>query len=205
MPLRLQVENLGLKYSNKWLFRGISLAIHAGQAWAIIGPNGSGKSSLLALLAGYKMPSEGKIVYEIADSAGGPGPAAYGFFWQSPHVQPPPDLTVADVVSDVLSRKGSLIQPACTLLEGLPAKAPLYTLSSGMRHRLMVGLALSMQKGFVLLDEPTAFLDHRYKAIVWEAFQAQKAYPERILVCATNDPAEAALFPQVVSLAAYAA
>jgi ABC-type lipoprotein export system ATPase subunit len=69
----------------------------------------------------------------------------------------------------------------------------------------MVGLALSMHKGLVLLDEPTAFLDHRYKSIVWEALKAQEAYPERILLCATNDPAEAALFSQVVSLAAYAA
>src|SRR5580700_3080953 len=43
------------------VLRGVSLAIDAGEAVALVGPSGSGKSSLMMVLAGLERPSVGQV------------------------------------------------------------------------------------------------------------------------------------------------
>ncbi|GGP22769.1 erythromycin ABC transporter ATP-binding protein [Silvimonas iriomotensis] len=57
----LQIEGLGVSHGRKVCFSGFSSAIERGQRIAILGDNGSGKSSLLNVLAGLAMPSEGAV------------------------------------------------------------------------------------------------------------------------------------------------
>ena len=45
------------------VIRALDLAIQAGEFVAIVGPSGCGKSTLLSLLAGYLMPSSGRVLY----------------------------------------------------------------------------------------------------------------------------------------------
>ena len=42
----LQIENLHAEIDGKPILKGVSLAVHAGQAHAIVRPNGAGKSIL---------------------------------------------------------------------------------------------------------------------------------------------------------------
>lgn len=175
------------------------MTVEGGKPWAITGPNGSGKSSLLALVAGYLSPSEGHI--ERFGLAWGP---RY-LFWQSAHVLPPPELQVQEVLRDFCRQKGLSQQALQGELSDIPRKAPLYALSSGMRQRFLLTLVLAAPAGLVLLDEPTAFLDPYHKAQVWARLQERIPDPNLLLLCATNDPEEAQLFPNQLSLPAYAA
>ena len=45
------------------VIRALNLAVRAGEFVAIIGPSGCGKSTLLSLLAGYLMPSSGRVLF----------------------------------------------------------------------------------------------------------------------------------------------
>lgn len=175
------------------------MTVEGGKPWAITGPNGSGKSSLLALVAGYLSPSEGRVERFGVDA----WPRV--LFWQSAHVMPPPELSGQEVLRDFCRQKGLSEEPMRKELQDIPLTAPLYALSSGMRQRLLLTLVLAAPAGLVLLDEPTAFLDPYHKAQVWARLQERIPDPNLLLLCATNDPEEAQLFPNQLSLPAYAA
>ena len=62
MPL--QAHNLGVAFEDKWVFRGASLSIGAGEKLALVGPSGSGKSLLLKSLSMLHPVNEGHLEFE---------------------------------------------------------------------------------------------------------------------------------------------
>ncbi|MBR2060696.1 MAG: ABC transporter ATP-binding protein, partial [Tidjanibacter sp.] len=59
----LELRNVGYNYpSGARALSGISFRIHHGQRVALVGANGAGKSSLLQLLCGLLLPTEGEII-----------------------------------------------------------------------------------------------------------------------------------------------
>src|ERR1700678_2060412 len=48
----LRAENLGKRYGNRWIFRGLNFELTIGRRLLVIGRNGSSKSTLLQFLAG---------------------------------------------------------------------------------------------------------------------------------------------------------
>ncbi|MCX7606543.1 MAG: ABC transporter ATP-binding protein [Bacteroidia bacterium] len=203
MQLRLHLQGVGHKYRSRWLFRHLSLELKSGTSWAIIGPNGAGKSSLLSLIAGYSSPVEGSISYYLDEKPVRVQQLSPYFFWQSPHVQPPVDFTVGDLLRDYQKQKAFNPSIFMSHMKGISLSMRIYELSSGMRQRLLIALVLSASTGLILLDEPTAFLDADHKAHIWGALQQVIQHPEYLLLCATNDPEEAAFFPHSLYLPSY--
>src|SRR5262245_26230087 len=65
----LKIDNLHVRYREKDILKGISLAVKEGEVHAIMGPNGSGKSTLSFVLAGregYEV-TEGKVLFRGQD------------------------------------------------------------------------------------------------------------------------------------------
>src|SRR5256885_3852055 len=65
--------------TDKWVLRGVSLRLAAGEKMALVGENGAGKSTLIKLLMRLYDPSEGSILYggthlRGQDRRGLPGP-----------------------------------------------------------------------------------------------------------------------------------
>ncbi len=58
----ITVSNLTLSFSNKILFKDVSLKFTPGNCYGIIGANGSGKSSLLKILSGELEADKGSVV-----------------------------------------------------------------------------------------------------------------------------------------------
>lgn len=189
--------------SGQWLWR-LNRTIQA--SLAVVGPNGSGKSTLLAVLAGVLRPAVGELTFVWEGQTTKPDCWRVQIAWLSPHLYPPLELTVADVVKMYKTYKGLVDSPE-GLLERLDLMThchqALYRLSSGQRQRLLLGLALFGTSPVILLDEPTAFLDAFWR----EVFQAhlQALLAERLVICATNDPYEAQLFPQKLYLGQHGA
>jgi NitT/TauT family transport system ATP-binding protein len=58
----LTVQDLYFQYTDHPLFAGFSLQTNRGEAWTILGPSGCGKTTLLYLMAGLLLPSEGEVL-----------------------------------------------------------------------------------------------------------------------------------------------
>ncbi|MEN2992810.1 MAG: ABC transporter ATP-binding protein [Bacteroidia bacterium] len=193
---QILLEEVGLRYGSRWLFRGLSLTMQRGETWLVTGPNGSGKSSFLALLGGYLAPTTGQVR------------CSWGFAaraWVSPHVQPPPSLPVSAIVRDWAQARRLSIPPSFYQLWQLPPEAPFGTLSSGLRQRLLLALALTLPTGLYLLDEPLTFLDASFRTQFWDLLRPKLTSGAFLLIYATNEPAEVPITAKVLHLPTYAA
>ncbi|MCS7162104.1 MAG: ABC transporter ATP-binding protein [Bacteroidia bacterium] len=193
---QILLEAVGLRYGHRWLFRGLSLAMQGGETWLVTGPNGSGKSSFLALLGGYLAPTAGQVR------------CGWGFTaraWVSPHVQPPPSLPVSAIVRDWAQARRLSIPPSFYQQWQLPPEVPFGRLSSGMRQRLLLALALTLPAGLYLLDEPLTFLDASFRTLFWDLLRPKLASGNFLLIYATNEPAEVPIAAKVLHLPTYAA
>lgn len=57
----LTTHNLGKYFGGQDIFSGLNLTVNPGDRIALVGPNGEGKTTLLQLMAGSELPSEGQI------------------------------------------------------------------------------------------------------------------------------------------------
>ncbi len=61
----IEVRNVSFRYSttDPWILQGINLKVRKGQSIAIIGPSGGGKTTLMKLMLGLIIPSEGEVLF----------------------------------------------------------------------------------------------------------------------------------------------
>ena len=158
--------------------------LEKGDRLAILGHNGSGKSTLLRLLAGLLSPSEGKVAPPEGDPRTALGYAAlemalYASLTVEEHLRLAARLRGCDPRADELLESVNL-----AYARSLPAGQ----LSTGMKARLKLAMAVQPRPAVLLLDEPGAALDEEGKEIVRKL--ADEQTQRGALVVATNDPQE---------------
>jgi putative ABC transport system ATP-binding protein len=149
--------------------RDINLVVHPNEFLGILGPSGSGKSSLLYLLSGLKVPSDGDTLFEghsllflSEEKRSRLRLQEFGFVFQQPYL-----LGYLNALENV--RIASPTEPndarARDLLDklGLDEKTHRrpHELSGGERQRVCVARALLGNPKVIFADEPTAALDHK--------------------------------------------
>jgi branched-chain amino acid transport system ATP-binding protein len=67
IAMRLEVNDLHVRYGRVHAVRGVSLTVEEGEVVAVLGANGAGKSSLLKALMGLEPAAEGSVTLDRAD------------------------------------------------------------------------------------------------------------------------------------------
>ena len=176
----LEARGLRFGYGPAPLFEGLDLAIGAGAMVALIGPNGSGKTTLLRLMSGALRPNAGDVSLEgrrVADLAARERARRIAIVPQESAMTF--DFTVMETVLmgrtpylGLLGVEGPRdIQAAreAMHLTGTLALAGrlLGRLSGGERQLVLIARALAQEPSWLLLDEPTAFLDIRHREEIY--------------------------------------
>ena len=181
----LAAEGLVKRYGDRVALRGVSLAARPGELVAIIGPNGAGKTTLLSILAGIQRADEGSI------TVASPG---IGWVPQQPAVYN--KLTVEENLS-LFARLERRPDPRAAVermfaLSDLGDRAgdQVGTLSGGNRQRVNIAVGLLAEPDVLLLDEPSAALDPRQRARLWE-FIRRLAGEGTTVIYATHNIQEA--------------
>ena len=191
----MRAERVGKRYGRRWIFRDLSFTVERGQRLAILGDNGSGKSTLLRLLAGLLAPTEGRVEGPPGDARTALGYAALEMALYAPltvgeHLRLAGRLRGCDAREDELLEEVGL---------GYARLFPAGELSTGMKARLKLAMAVQPRPAVLLLDEPGAALDEAGRELVAKIAAAQTL--RGALVVATNDPAERRLATHELELA----
>lgn len=160
MPAKLRplvhVNQLGMTYGFRQVFRGVTFHLKARERVALVGRNGAGKSTLLRILAGRELPTDGSIRWLIDRPV-----VAY-------HPQEPdgdPDLPVREHIE-----RAAALNPAGPVdlwawcrrwgLDHIDLDRPFGQLSGGQKTRVSLLARTLTGPDLLLLDEPTNHLDH---------------------------------------------
>lgn len=172
MPASLIAQNLCFDAGGRRLLNNVSAQFEPGKFHAIVGRNGSSKSTLLNLLAAQTVPSQGSVFLgdeNIHQMSPRQLARALAFLPQSlPNAR---GMTVKEVVSlgrfpwrslfakptanDALTVNRSMRITGVDNLENRQVAS----LSGGELQRTWISMLLAQETGWILLDEPTSFLD----------------------------------------------
>jgi heme exporter protein A len=163
-PIALDARSLACIRGERLLFRGLDLAVSAGEGVELVGPNGIGKTSLLRILAKFAAPSEGSVTYRGVAEGG--EAAAIEFMGVRDGLKAA--LTAEENLRFAAGYSGASLTEIPRLLKqvGLSAQAalPVAALSSGQRRRLALARAKLHRRPILLLDEPLNALDEEGRA-----------------------------------------
>ncbi|WP_261800024.1 ABC transporter ATP-binding protein [Paenibacillus sp. PAMC21692] len=166
----LQGSRLGWRYgSNEWLFREYSVEITPGEVVGLMGPSGTGKSTLGKLLAGYMVPTEGKVLLGDRNLPGS-GYSPVQLIHQHPELAVNPRWTIGKMLAEGWQPDTSILK-AFGIQEAWLERYP-NELSGGQLQRCCMVRALGSQTKFIVADEMSAMLDAVTQAEIWHALLA---------------------------------
>ena len=200
----VQIEAVGQTFDTKKgkfvALRDIDLTIKQGEFIALIGHSGCGKSTLLNLIAGLTKPTTGVLLCDGREIAG-PGPERAVVFQNHSLL---PWLTCFEniylAVERVFSAKEGKPKlrartQAAIELVGLGHAAHKYPheISGGMKQRVGIARALSMEPKVLLMDEPFGALDALTRAHLQDSVMSIHARLGNTAIMITHDVDEAVL------------
>ena len=191
----LTAQGLTHSFGERLALTEVSFAIGAGELIAVIGPNGAGKTTLLSVLAGVLTPTAGTVQLP-GDGPGAERPSSRTVGWVPQQPALYSKLSVAENLR-LFARLERVPQPetrVALMLDqtGLGERAgdQVKQLSGGNQQRVNIAIGLLSGPRVLLLDEPSASLDPRQRARLWE-FIAGLAQGGTSVVYSTHDVLEA--------------
>jgi len=196
----IDINRVEMRFGDFQALSDINLTVEQGEFITLIGHSGCGKSTLLNLIAGLNRPSSGALVCNGREIAG-PGPERAVVFQNHSLL---PWLTCFEniylAVDRVFGRTETRPQREertwqALELVGLAAaggKRP-SEISGGMKQRVGIARALSMEPKVLLMDEPFGALDALTRAYLQDELMRIVAATGATVVMVTHDVDEAVL------------
>lgn len=176
MESYLKTDSLAVGYDGRALIAQVALSVQRGKIVTLIGPNGSGKSTILKTIVGQLPRVDGAVFLDGAElRTRSRNEIARRMAILMTARMEPELMTCRDVVATgrypytgrlgILSAADKqIVDESLSQVDALAfADRPFQAVSDGQRQRILLARALCQQPELIVLDEPTSFLDIRYK------------------------------------------
>jgi iron complex transport system ATP-binding protein len=196
----LSLAGVGFRYGRATVLDNVSLRIEPGEVLGILGPNGSGKSTLLNLMDGLLTPDTGEVSIDgvpLASIQRAGIARQIAMVSQEHHFRF--DFSVLQVAlmgryphlgrlqfegaRDMEVVRDALRATACLEL----AQRSIHELSGGERQRVLIARALAQEPKVILLDEPTSFLDLKFKREIFRLIELLSVEKKLGVVVVSHD------------------
>jgi len=182
---------------------GVSFGVRRGETFGLVGESGSGKTTLARTIMRLVKPTAGKIFFDGVDLTERKSKPAklrrrMQIIFQDPYASLDPRQIVYSMLKETMkihriaSGRSDVHKKALELLENVGlSEEHLYRFphefSGGQRQRIAVARALIVNPEFLILDEPTSFLDVSVQASVLNLLNdLQKAFALTYLFISHN-------------------
>lgn len=196
----LKLEGVGYRYEDAWALRGVDLQVNTGEIVGILGPNGSGKTTLLKIMDGILHPAEGKVSIRsrsIKDLKRADLAREIAMVAQENHFRF--SFSALEIV--LMGRYPHLgrlqfegVKDMDIALESLRAtqtiefsERSIHELSGGEKQRVLIARALAQEPRIILLDEPTSFLDLKFKREVFRLISSLSSDKHISIILVSHD------------------
>ncbi|HEY1129204.1 MAG TPA: ABC transporter ATP-binding protein [Roseateles sp.] len=195
---RVHIQDLGIRFGNHEVIKGLDLDVHSGEFLVLLGPSGCGKSTLLHTIAGLNPVSSGSIhIGEQDMTSAEPSQRGVGMVFQSYALYP--TMTVKENLAFPLKMAKT---PKAELEKRVAAAADMLQLgpllerrpsqlSGGQRQRVAIGRAVVREAKVLLLDEPLSNLDAKLRTDLRRELKLLHARLGNTMIYVTHDQVEA--------------
>lgn len=161
--LAMNVAGLGKRFGARWVLRGVTLEVSAGEAVGLLGANGSGKSTILRVMGTLLAPTVGTATIDGLDIVRESSAvrARVGYLAHAPGLYD--DLSAREnlrFAADMLGLRYAAVEQSLERV-GLAHAAGdrIRGFSAGMQRRLGIARLMLRAPRILLLDEPYSNLD----------------------------------------------
>ena len=157
----IEVNNVSFEIDGKKILKDINIKIPEGRIYGIIGPNGVGKTTLLRCLTGIYETTSGTVKYNGENVYDNPKvKELIGYVADENLLHP--NFRVRDIIKFYKYSYPMFDEKKYNELNEIfkiPENRFIFQLSKGMKMRLSIMFAFSIQAKYLILDEPTSGLD----------------------------------------------
>ena len=194
--MQLALDGISKKVgAQTWLY-DMSLALQSNAVTVLLGATQAGKTSLMRIMAGLDVPTQGRVLVDGKDVTGTPVRDRNVAMVYQQFINYP-SMKVFDNIASPLKLRGEknidarVRELASRLhiemfLDRLPAE-----LSGGQQQRVALARALAKGAPLMLLDEPLVNLDYKLREELREELTQLFAAGQSTVVYATTEPGEA--------------
>ncbi|MEA2621913.1 MAG: putative spermidine/putrescine transport system ATP-binding protein [Chloroflexota bacterium] len=162
----MALEGIRKSFGEVVAVAGVDLEIGRGEFFSLLGPSGSGKTTTLRMIAGFDLPTEGRILLGGEDVTQRPPyerdvNTVFQDYALFPHMDVATNVAYGLMIRKVpkAEREARVHEALRTVrLEGFERRKP-GQLSGGQRQRVALARALINRPSVLLLDEPLGALD----------------------------------------------